>query len=198
MPPEAWPSNHRADDDTPVDLLMHASFDVYSLGIVAHQLLTGLTQPVACGQVMFGLRERGPACHSNTILTRFRVLHRDRVRAADEATRDECTARLFALYVVNVLKTALHRDPRLRLPLGHFTQFLRDQQLWSVGSPAAGSIAADISTRVNGLLYREQEGEDYEAGAWFNAAGFVPWWKNPKPLIDGLNSISRILSGLPG
>ena len=59
MPPEAWPSNHRADDDTPVDLLMHASFDVYSLGIVAHQLLTGLTQPVACGQVGAAAANRG-------------------------------------------------------------------------------------------------------------------------------------------
>ncbi|CAN0500889.1 unnamed protein product, partial [Scytosiphon promiscuus] len=47
MPPEAVGAFH-GDENTPL-FVMNASFHVYSLGIVAHQLLTGSPLPFTCG-----------------------------------------------------------------------------------------------------------------------------------------------------
>ena len=55
MPPEAI-----GDENTPLQAPMQASSDVYALGIVAHQLLTGSLLPVACGKV----RAVELPCHS--------------------------------------------------------------------------------------------------------------------------------------
>ena len=50
MPPEAaGPLD--GDKSLPFFVHMHASFDVYSLGIVAHQLLTGSPLPATSGEV---------------------------------------------------------------------------------------------------------------------------------------------------
>ena len=49
MPPEAVESLY-GEDETPA-FVMDASFDAYSLGIVAHQLLTGSPLPLTCGEV---------------------------------------------------------------------------------------------------------------------------------------------------
>ena len=50
MPPEAVGSFF-GNETTLFVVPMHASFDVYSLGMVAHQLLTGSTLPLTSGEV---------------------------------------------------------------------------------------------------------------------------------------------------
>lgn len=95
----------------------------------------------------------------------------------------------------DVFKAALHRDPRLRLPLDSLTELLRDQRLWSMGStPAFGSLAAGLSEtkeRVRGILQRDHPVDgNFAADAWFEAVDFVPWWTGLEPVLVKLHTLS--------
>ena len=97
--------------------------------------------------------------------------------------------------MVDVFKATLHKDPRLRLPLGSFNQLLRDRRLWSTRrSPAFGSLAAGVSERVRGVLERDPAAdENFAEGPWFEGADFVPWWTGLEPLIAELHLLSESL-----
>ena len=96
--------------------------------------------------------------------------------------------------MVDVFKATLHKDPRLRLPLDKLNQLLRDRRLWAMEqTPTSDGLAAEVSATVHNVLRRDAVDDDFGAGAWYNAADFVPWWETRESLLKGLHRRSKKL-----
>ncbi|CAM9734519.1 unnamed protein product [Laminaria digitata] len=98
MPPEALGGFH-GDGRTLFYVPMHASFDVYSLGLVALQLLTGSDLPFACSEMTFANRQHTPDTMAKKIIGNFLKVHQARADAADEPTKEYFETTISGLYV---------------------------------------------------------------------------------------------------
>ncbi|CAM9156442.1 unnamed protein product [Ectocarpus fasciculatus] len=97
VPPETIGDYH-GNGPSPIDLKMLPSSDVYSLAIVAHQLLTGSLLPVTSGATIFKHRDSIPDSPSKTMIMDFRRTNRAKLQAADDDSRQEAQRIILGIY----------------------------------------------------------------------------------------------------
>ncbi|CAN0133154.1 unnamed protein product [Ectocarpus sp. 6 AP-2014] len=109
MPPETTGDFH-GNGPSPIDLKMLPSSDVYSLAIVAHQLLTGSVLPVTSGATIFKHRDSIPNSPSKTMVMDFRRTNRAKLQAANDDMRQEAQRIMFDIYSGHVAQECRMED----------------------------------------------------------------------------------------